>query len=288
MKSFILLILISTSLQLFASEKVIYGEDNRVDVVDCDNPLYVDLAHSTAAQITSSNITKDGDRYKIDGSSLAFEYRVCKDERYASQKTVANCSGFLVKDDLLVTAGHCIKTMNDCRRRHWVFGYYADESGQTVTTLPKENIYRCTEIISQTLDSGTKNDFALIRLDRAVVGRNPLQVRTSGKIKKGTELVIIGHPLGLPAKIADNAFVRSNIKQKYFAANLDSFGGNSGSAVINIETGLVEGILVRGERDFIYDSSTRCNRMKRCSNNGCKGEDVTRITNISKLMEILR
>ncbi|MEK7233144.1 MAG: S46 family peptidase [Elusimicrobiota bacterium] len=33
----------------------------------------------------------------------------------------------------------------------------------------------------------------------------------------------------------------------FFVANLDTYGGNSGSAVFNVETNLVEGILLRSE-----------------------------------------
>ena len=36
-----------------------------------------------------------------------------------------------------------------------------------------------------------------------------------------------------------------------FMTNLDTFGGNSGSPVYNAKTHKVEGILVRGERDYV-------------------------------------
>ena len=104
-------------------------------------------------------------------------------------------------------------------------------------------------------------------------------------MEKGTELVVIGHPTGLPTKIAGGAWVRQNTNNVYFQSNLDTFGGNSGSAVFDAETGTVEGILVRGETDYVYDSSRGCRVPKQCSNEGCRGEDVTRITNIKELME---
>ena len=55
-------------------------------------------------------------------------------------------------------------------------------------------------------------------------------------------------------KIADGAWVRKNTNPVFFQTNLDAFGGNSGSPVLNSETGEVEGILVRGEIDYSYDS----------------------------------
>ncbi|MFN8369647.1 MAG: S46 family peptidase [Bacteriovoracaceae bacterium] len=92
--------------------------------------------------------------------------------------------------------------------------------------------------------------------------------------------------LGLPTKISDGANVRTNNNPKYFVANLDTYGGNSGSAVFNTKTGEVEGILVRGENDYVYDSAQGCRVSNKCTNAGCRGEDVTRITNIKELMSL--
>ena len=185
------------------------------------------------------------DQVTIQGSTL--ESRgICSDARFAQQKTAANCSGFLVGPDLLVTAGHCVQTASDCRNNKWVFNY-AHTTSSSDMTITTDDVYGCKEIISQSLDRRTKNDYALLRLDRKVEGREPLTVRTEGKVKTNTPLVVIGHPTGLPSKVADGAWVRNNNPGVYFVANLDTFGGNSGSAVFNSETGVVEGILVRGE-----------------------------------------
>jgi hypothetical protein len=78
-------------------------------------------------------------------------------------------------------------------------------------------------------------------------------------------------------KIAPNASVRSNVFVDYFGANLDAFGGNSGSPVFNENTGEVEGILVRGYQDYGWNGS--CYVSNVCPNNGCPGfAEVTRVT----------
>ena len=59
-------------------------------------------------------------------------------------------------------------------------------------------------------------------------------------------------------------------------ANLDTYGGNSGSPVFNAQNNKVEGILVRGETDFV--SNGQCNVSLVCPSTGCRGEDVTRAT----------
>lgn len=98
-------------------------------------------------------------------------------------------------------------------------------------------------------DNHDGTDFALIRLDRPVRGRNPVLLNRDD-VSEGTPLLMIGNPDGLPLKVAGNARVRQ-LFQNYFVANLDAFHGNSGSPVFNAGTGLLEGLLSRGkERDY--------------------------------------
>ncbi len=93
---------------------------------------------------------------------------------------------------------------------------------------------------------------------------------------------MIGHPVGLPTKFAGEAVVRSNQQSAFFVANLDTYGGNSGSPVFNSDTHEVEGILVRGETDFVPQGG--CNVSLVCPTSGCRGEDCTRTTEFSNLV----
>jgi V8-like Glu-specific endopeptidase len=265
-------------------EKVVYGEDNRVDVYESSNPLFKAFASSTAAMISNSSLKSSGDMVTINGGTLKGD-GICSDERFANQMTAASCSGFLVAPDLLVTAGHCVQSMADCESYSWVFDYSNIAKETTAWSIDKKNVFSCVEIISRTLNDGTDNDFALVRLDRAA-DRTPLKFRKEGRIDNKSGLVVIGHPSGLPTKIADGAFIRRNKNKYYFQTNLDTFGGNSGSAVINTKSGEVEGILVRGERDYVLDTIQNCYRSKICKMDECRGEDVTRITNIGALKKL--
>jgi hypothetical protein len=58
-------------------------------------------------------------------------------------------------------------------------------------------------------------------------------------------LHIIGHPKGLPLKIAGNAVVTKQFTDRTFRSSLDNFKGNSGSPVFNSITHEVEGLLAR-------------------------------------------
>ncbi|MCT4641621.1 MAG: serine protease [Bacteriovoracaceae bacterium] len=273
----LLLIILLTSNYLLSQDKIVYGEDNRVEWFESDNNLFRQIALSTAAMIPKKKITVKNKSYTLKAKTLA-QRGICKEARFQDQITAANCSGFLVGEDLLVTAGHCIKNMNDCNSYAWVFDFKLTSKTDKALSGQASNIYNCKEIIERKLSSfWGKNDYALIKLDRKT-DRRPLQY-SKKKVKEGTALVVIGHPTGLPQKIADGAEVRST-SRLYFNANLDTFGGNSGSAVFNANTGVVEGILVRGDKDYIRKNG--CMLPNQVSNEQA-GEEVTYIKNIRAL-----
>jgi V8-like Glu-specific endopeptidase len=286
MKKLVFISTLCLSAQVFASTPsvdVVYGDDNRKDVFESRDSMMVELSKSTAAMIGSDQLSTANGTVTIQGETL--ESRgVCADERFAQQMTAAMCSGFLVSENVLVTAGHCIKNDADCASYKWVFDYKMDHEKQDSMTVPASDVYGCSKIISRTLDQFSKDDYAVIQLDRKVTDRRPLHFRRSGNINVGDAVVVIGHPSGLPTKIADGANVRSR-NTKFFVANHDTYGGNSGSAVFNQKTGDVEGILVRGENDYVQ-SARGCMVSNKCPADGCRGEDVTYITNIKALQNL--
>lgn len=265
------------------SDKVVYGEDNRLDIFEVTNPMHLKLAKATAALVKSYSVEdmRDG-QSKLSGGSL----NVCSDEKFDGQMTAAFCSGFLVDHNskqYFVTAGHCIDSQRSCEGIKFVFDYTVTKAGQTTHKVPTSSVYSCKKLVDRVLSRSNSNDYAVVELDREVTGRDALSFRTSGKVNNGEEILVIGHPSGLPSKVADGAFVRNNSNSIYFASNLDTFGGNSGSAVFNGRTGEVEGILVRGHNDYTYRTGpdgNRCKAPEYCSMDGCRGEDVTRTTAI--------
>lgn len=285
-KSIAFLLILAVSGQVKASKKledVIYGEDNRKDVFESTNSALVELSRSTAAMIGPQNLTDIGNgEVEISGSTFQQYRNMCSKERFSKQLASSYCSGFLVAENLLVTAGHCVTTNSDCQSQLWVFDYKVDSSDQLNIRVPATSVFGCKKLLSRTLDPISKNDYAVIELDRNVVDRRPLSFRKEGRMAIGTPVAVIGNPSGLPTKIADGAKVRS-FSDKFFVANLDAFGGNSGSAVFNLETYEVEGILVRGEEDYVFDERLRCNVSNKCADSECRGEDVTYITNIPEL-----
>ncbi|MBY0416274.1 MAG: serine protease, partial [Bdellovibrionales bacterium] len=199
-------ILLSAFVLLFsvhsvAKEKVVYGEDNRKDVFESANALYKTLSQATAAMIPNGALSKNEDgSFRVSGGTLEDD-GVCSDARFAKQTVAANCSGFLVGDQYLVTAGHCIESMTSCSNYSWVFGFSNESAEKSEYNVTDKDIYTCTQIVSRTLDRATLNDYALVKLDRKVIGRTPLKFRKSGTIADKAGIVVIGHPSGLPVKI---------------------------------------------------------------------------------------
>lgn len=255
--------------------RVIYGEDNRVDIYEVSRADYRELADSTVALIPKRNIAIEANgEIKIRGGKFGTERRLCSDEPFFDQVVAANCSGSLVGEDLIATAGHCVSN-SDCSSYNFVFGFTMQNSN-TLRTLSSDDVYSCKEIVAREY---TRNqDYALVRLDRAVKNRRPLKMQKT-PAQPGEEIFVIGHPSGLPSKFADGAAVRTQVGA-YFQANLDTYGGNSGSAVFNSRTKEIVGILVRGSNDFSYDRERQCTASAVCPDNGCRGEDVSNISDI--------
>lgn len=258
--------------------KVIYGDDGRIDLWQTDDARLKKMAGATVALFEAAGVSPDGERAKLSTQIYGERMGLCPEEPFFEQPMGAFCSGSLVAPDVIMTAGHCVTSQENCAGIKFVFGFAVTEKGAKPSSVPAGDVYGCKELIGREQD-GAGADWALVRLDRRVEGREPLKLNLTGKIEEKTPVLVIGHPAGLPTKIAGGANVRDASKPGFFVANLDTYGGNSGSAVFNAETGLVEGILVRGEQDYVYNGS--CRVSNKCPNDGCRGEDVTKITNVA-------
>jgi V8-like Glu-specific endopeptidase len=242
--------------------RVIYGEDNRLDALDVKSELFLKLAESTAAQIPHSAITIRGSTAEIYGKPLkewvppGMLQEVCEKERFSAQPTASNCSGFFVGDDIIATAGHCMISESECKNFSWVRNYKISEPNQTAISVDVTDIFKCSQIIKVGHSGGL--DFALIKLDRSLPGKAVKIAKETPRV--GTPLVMIGFPSGLPQKISNGASIAS-VSGTSFRANLDAFGGNSGSAVFNSASGELVGILANGKTDYRYNESLDCSEV---------------------------
>lgn len=252
--------------------KAIYGADNRLDWYNSPGLTKDYWARATLALIPTNNLVLDDDRYKIRASTYKESVNLCPGQPFADQPAAAFCSGFLVAEDLVVTAGHCVRDEADCSGVNFVFDFAKTEADQTEFSVPVSSVYSCDQVV---VSSTGAEDFAVVRLDRAVVDRTPLNVRRGGSLRRGDQVMLVGHPMGLPSKIADGGFVQR--VGETIEASVDAFAANSGSVILNSISGLVEGILVAGEVDFVYRDGCRVEAV--CGAN-CDGEVITPISKV--------
>lgn len=274
----------------FVENGVIYGEDNRIDFKNAST-MQQELARSTAIMVPKALIKKRlfSSQATIRNPitfnemvTLNEDIPLCKEERFRDEVSLGHCSGFLIAPDIMVTAGHCIMTEQQCKSNQWVFDFILDEKGKY--SISKKNIYSCEKLVAWKNDFISGLDYAVIKLTKNVKDRKPLEYRKSGKIADNAQVMVIGNPFGLNTKVAAGASVVDNSEENFFVSDLDTLQGNSGSAIFDAKTGLVEGILVRGEEDFEYDPENECFKSKVCQDTReCRGEDVIRITEIPEL-----
>ena len=261
---------------LKSKEKVIYGVDDRKDYyeISTDQDKLNDL-DSVVALFRSSKIVDNGDGTStLHTQKFGDVHNLCAEERFRSQPTGAFCSGFLVAGDIIATAGHCANT-SDVSDIRFVFGFKMKDKDNAQTVIKNSEIYKGVSIVGrQYTDEGT--DWSLVKIDRTVNGHRIAKIRRSGRINDFQAVHVIGHPTGLPVKYAGGANVRNNQHNEFIVCNLDTYGGNSGSPVFNSDTHVVEGILVRGDTDFVQNDG--CYISKVCPSTGCRGEDCTRTT----------
>ena len=274
------------------STEAIYGSDDRTFVDQHSSPKVNELSKSIGIVVTKDLIQKKifNSIIKADLLTDVDGLNLCADEKFANHHSVNSCTGFLIGDDLVASAGHCFKDAGDCLNKVIAFDVRAGNEVSAGYSLSKQNFYACKEIVGQASDGDTGIDYAVIRLTKKVSGRLPLKLRKSGVLSNIRDQVfMIGHPLGLPLVATKPALINDNSDSHFFKATLDSFEGNSGSPVFNAKTFEVEGILVRGEEDFLQDQSLKCYRNQTYDQGSVqsptlRGEGVTRISEIQSLL----
>lgn len=278
-----------------SAEKVLYCTDpskpcdSREEIVNHLDTGRKKLAKSVVALISNKSIKKSGSVYENVGKqTLSKRYpNICESEPFKNQALLGFCTGFLVNSNHVITAGHCVKLIN--KGAYAVFDFTTDKNGLE-NIINASNVFEIDTVIDYALSSATGEDWAVVRLKTAP-DRDPLKLRTAGKISDKQDVCVIGHPVGLPMKVACDAIVRSNDNPIFFESNLDTYGGNSGSPVFNKYSEEVEGILVRGEDDFesvISGAGHQCTSSKKCGANDCRGEDVVRTSKwISKIPRVV-
>lgn len=256
---------------------VVYGTDNRTDVyAHADVTMRARALQSTVALISTSDlITTTPSAIRFRASTLAQAEGLCAGQRFANDPTPAFCSGTLIDDDLVLTAGHCVTTAAECASTRFVFKF-ARSSATALEPVTADDVFSCAGIVAraETQTAQGVSDFALLRLNRSAAPRFvPAPVRRStAALLTGQRVGVIGSGSGVPFKIDTGGSVRDPGNGSSFEATTDTFGGNSGSGVYELDGYTVAGILVQGDTDYVANGS--CNVVNVCRESGCSGETV--------------
>lgn len=255
---------------------VVYGEDDRIDWYAETDTGTRQLARQSIAAIVATDQIDPSDAatlfHPFSSSAGTLEdflmdfaaeqgsaAGVCRDVRFLEQPSIAGCSGTLIGPDQILTAGHCIENEAECGVVSFVFDYLYVAAG-TPADIGEEDVYTCRRILAREKSANPHVDFAVIELDRPVVGRSPVRVRRSrDPLPVGTDVTVIGFGTGLPMKIDDGGEVtdpRSSLLD-VFGLNTDTFSGNSGSGIFD-DDGVLVGVLVTGQVDYAIDDARQC------------------------------
>jgi V8-like Glu-specific endopeptidase len=287
-------------------QKSLYGPDRRKEFYEIQDPIQLAVVNSVGALVDSDHFLESPSSYDLSGDSLGNDKKLnlCSGAHYEMEPEISYCTAFVVGPDMIATAGHCVPRILDHIRL--VFGYRAirpHEDTQIVKEIPKSQVYKITDVVKCVDNEPLKQndkcqgdglggrtlDYALLRVDRKIRDHLPLPLDITNGVAEKDELYVVGYPLGLPMKLADQGLVRSVSNVGYFASNLDTFAGNSGSPVLRAGTLTVEGILVRGDNDFWLQGSCQvalvCPRDKDCKNDG---EDSTLLKSVADVFDISR
>lgn len=277
---------------LASDPKTIHEDDNRIGWPTPDENKRRVALGTVALFIDKGWTEKDGQWQTGTVQSLGATFGLCGGERFIKEPSASYCSGAFVGPEWVATARHCLDG-HEVAEIRVVTGYQQAQvaaGGTTRLQFPKAAVYRVVDASRQSREG---EDWALLRVDRpAASDVVPLVLDTAKVVVDAPRyLAVSGHPLGLPWKYADQARVidvgASNESNLLYWATLDTYAGNSGSPIVDVETQNVVGILVRGDADFVLDVERRCSVSKVCRGYGdCKGEVVQRVSTASFLAAV--
>jgi hypothetical protein len=213
------------------------------------------------------------------GLTLGQQFKLCPGTPFLDQPVIGLGTAFILNEQMMITANHVF--MDEPDRYVIVFGFeMVNKVGAYEGLIALKDIYYPKRIIQ----SDEILDVAIFEVTRPL-DRPVLNYSISGTPAIYSQIYMIGHPYGLPKKVALDASVQSAGREEYFYTTLVASQGNSGSPVFDMNTHKVIGILVSGEVDYTWNGS--CNSSSTCRIPYCKGEKVINIAALEGIKEFV-
>lgn len=219
--------------------------DDRLDIFDItDSRVRMNAGAVAAVCMRSDLLSGDDDFFKLKVKTYGPAFHLHQDEMFFNQPIAAGpmCTGVLVGQDVIATVSRFANEKNVTGLR-FIFDFVIQTPGLPVEKIPHIKIFKGIEVIEKI--KGQESDWLLIKLNQNVTDR---EIVTLSKKEAFPEQPVytIGHPCGLPLKYAPGAEVRS-VSGSHFNADLDVYGGNSGSPVFCAETHELIGLVSRNK-----------------------------------------
>ncbi len=224
----------------------IFGNDDRLLASQLDGGRAVSAsAVSTMVRRHSNNLLPGGG-FQFRRENEAKDNRpLCPNERFSTLNRPGEvvCGSVLIAPDLVLTARHCIDepdiSSSMCRNQFsFLFGY-----NQNMNQFSPEQTYSCTEILWNGMSQGV--DAMVIKLDRPVVGVQPVSVRRRSTSLEGDVVTLVGPQTRLPL-VASPGTIRyrdvSGGLARTVGTTMDCDVNQSGGPVFN-SVGQLEGVL---------------------------------------------
>jgi len=164
-------------------------------------------------------------------------------------------TGFLIGKKSILTARHVIKNKNveEIKRLRVIFNYkLSSHNPKRAQRVNSHDVYKVRQVIDRGEGSillDKRNDWCVLELVKVVNSGKKLRISKS-KLKVGQELVMIGHPDGMPLTGALKGKILKepspSTKHAYYCS-LDSFHGNSGSPIFTYPKFELVGLYVAGK-----------------------------------------
>lgn len=199
---------------------------------------------------------------------------LCADELFREQPVVVErqgavpgdfgYTGYLVGPDTVLTCWHGWEYFSG-RAQVAIFGYALHPEGGDGTERPTSQVlsvaaYPADKPPAATERGSCSGDWVTLRLEHPVTHLGDLAPPRVGAPRPGRPVYTLGHPLGLPLKLATGGVVLS-AGEGAFRTSLDTFAGNSGSPVFDADSHALVGLVVEGQKgqdDFEPAPARRC------------------------------